>query len=294
MPRGHLRVMLGAAPGVGKTYAMLEEGKRLQSLGTDVVVAVAETHGRAATAAMLEGLEVVPRHEVEHRGVTLTELDLDAVLRRAPQVALVDELAHTNAPGTEHAKRWEDVEAMLEAGIDVMSTVNIQHIQSLNDVVEQITGVHQRETIPDAVLRRADQIEVVDLAPQALRDRLSEGQVYPATRIDAALSNYFRLGNLTALRELALLWLADEVDSSLKRYRAEHGIQGTWEARERVVVALTGGPEGDTLIRRAARIAARSSGGDLLAVHVTRPDGLTGASPAALAEQRRLAESLGG
>ncbi|MGO4593543.1 DUF4118 domain-containing protein [Leifsonia sp. 2TAF2] len=294
MPRGHLRVMLGAAPGVGKTYAMLEEGKRLQSLGTDVVVAVAETHGRAATAAMLDGLEVVPRREVEHRGVTLTELDLDAVLRRAPQVALVDELAHTNAPGTEHAKRWEDVEAMLEAGIDVMSTVNIQHIQSLNDVVEQITGVHQRETIPDAVLRRADQIEVVDLAPQALRDRLAEGVVYPEARIDAALSNYFRLGNLTALRELALLWLADEVDSALQRYRAEHGIAGSWEARERVVVALTGGPEGDTLLRRGARIAARSSGGELLAVHVTSEDGLREAAPGALAAQRSLVEQLGG
>lgn len=286
--------MLGAAPGVGKTYAMLEEGKRLQSLGTDVVVAVAETHGRAATAAMLDGLEVVPRREVEHRGVTLTELDLDAVLRRAPQVALVDELAHTNAPGTEHAKRWEDVEAMLEAGIDVMSTVNIQHIQSLNDVVEQITGVHQRETIPDAVLRRADQIEVVDLAPQALRDRLAEGVVYPEARIDAALSNYFRLGNLTALRELALLWLADEVDSALQRYRAEHGIAGSWEARERVVVALTGGPEGDTLLRRGARIAARSSGGELLAVHVTSEDGLREAAPGALAAQRSLVEQLGG
>ncbi|WP_285116396.1 DUF4118 domain-containing protein [Leifsonia sp. fls2-241-R2A-40a] len=294
MPRGHLRVMLGAAPGVGKTYAMLEEGKRLRSLGKDVVVAVAETHGRAATAAMLEGLEVVPRREVEHRGVTLTELDLDAVLRRAPQVALVDELAHTNAPGTEHAKRWEDVESMLDAGIDVMSTVNIQHIESLNDVVQQITGVHQRETIPDAVLRRADQIEVVDLAPQALRDRLAEGVVYPEARIDAALSNYFRLGNLTALRELALLWLADEVDSALQRYRAEHGIAGAWEARERVVVALTGGPEGETLLRRGARIAARSSGGELLAVHVTSEDGLRETAPGALAAQRALVEQLGG
>lgn len=294
MPRGHLRVMLGAAPGVGKTYAMLEEGKRLRSLGTDVVVAVAETHGRAATAAMLDGLEVVPRRAIEHRGVTLTELDLDAVLRRAPQVALVDELAHTNAPGSEHAKRWEDVEALLAAGIDVMSTVNIQHIESLNDVVEQITGVQQRETIPDAVLRRADQIEVVDLAPQALRDRLADGVVYPTTRIDAALSNYFRLGNLTALRELALLWLADEVDSALQRYRAEHGIAGSWEARERVVVALTGGPEGETLLRRGARIAARSSGGELLAVHVTSEDGLRDTAPGALAAQRALVEQLGG
>lgn len=294
MPRGRLRVMLGAAPGVGKTYAMLEEGKRLQSIGTDVVVAVVETHGRAATAGMLDGLEVVPRRTVEHRGIELTELDLDAVLARAPQLALVDELAHTNAPGSEHEKRWQDVDALLDAGIDVMSTVNIQHIESLNDVVEQITGTQQRETIPDAVLRRADQIEVVDLAPQALRDRLADGVVYPAARIDAALSNYFRLGNLTALRELALLWLADEVDSSLQRYRAEHGIEGTWEARERVVVALTGGPEGDTLLRRGARIAARTAGGGLLAVHVTSQDGLREANPGALAAQRTLVEQLGG
>ncbi|WP_374010308.1 ATP-binding protein [Leifsonia sp. LS-T14] len=294
MPRGHLRVMLGAAPGVGKTYAMLEEGRRLSALGKDVVVAVAETHGRAATAAMLDGLEVVSRATTEHRGVTLDELDLDAVLLRAPQIALVDELAHTNAPGSRNEKRWQDVEAMLDAGIDVMSTVNIQHIESLGDVVQQITGVQQRETIPDAVLRRADQIEVVDLAPQALRDRLAEGVVYPTARIDAALSNYFRLGNLTALRELALLWLADEVDSALQRYRAEHGIAGTWEARERVVVALTGGPEGETLVRRGARIAARSAGGDLIAVHVTSPDGLRETAPGALAAQRALVEQLGG
>lgn len=294
MPRGRLRVMLGAAPGVGKTYAMLEEGKRLRALGKDVVVAVVETHGRAATAAMLDGLEVVPRRTIEHRGVQLTELDLEAVLTRAPQLALVDELAHTDAPGSPHAKRWEDVDAMLEAGIDVMSTVNIQHIESLNDVVEQITGVQQRETIPDAVLRRADVIEVVDLAPQALRDRLAEGDVYPASRIDAALSNYFRLGNLTALRELALLWLADEVDSALQKYRAEHGIAGKWEARERVVVALTGGPEGETLLRRGARIAARSAGGELLAVHVTSEDGLRTGAPGTLAAQRALVEQLGG
>jgi len=286
--------MLGAAPGVGKTFAMLEEGERLRRQGTDVVVALVETHGRTATAALLDGFELIPRRTVEHRGVTLTELDLDAVLRRAPALALVDELAHTNAPGSEHEKRWQDVDALLDAGIDVISTVNIQHIESLNDVVEQITGVPQRETIPDAVLRRADRIELVDLAPQALRDRLAEGVVYPAGRVDAALSNYFRLGNLTALRELALLWLADEVDNALQQYRAEHGIAGTWEARERVVVALTGGPEGETLLRRGARIAARSAGGDLLAVHVTTQDGLREAAPGVLARQRALVEQLGG
>jgi len=287
-------VLLGAAPGVGKTYTMLEEGRRLSDEGKDVVVAVVETHGRSATALMLEGLEVVPRVTVNHRGVQLSEMNLDGVLARAPEIALVDELAHTNAPGTAHEKRWQDVQTLLNAGIDVISTVNIQHIASLNDVVQQITGVPQRETLPDAVLREADQVEVVDLAPQALRDRLAEGHVYPAARIDAALSNYFRLGNLTALRELALLWLADEVETALKAYRAEHGISSKWEARERVVIALTGGPEGDTLIRRGARIAARSSGGELIAVHVISQDGLRAPNPAALAAQRALVESLGG
>ncbi|TFC59682.1 MULTISPECIES: ATP-binding protein [unclassified Cryobacterium] len=294
MKRGRLRVLLGAAPGVGKTYSMLEEGRRLQGEGGDVVVAIVETHGRAATALLAEGLEVVPRMLVQHRGIQLSELDLAAVLARRPEIALVDELAHTNAPGSVNPKRYLDVEAMLAAGIDVISTVNIQHIESLNDVVQQITGVPQRETLPDAVLRAADQVEVVDLAPQALRDRLAEGNVYPAARIDAALSNYFRLGNLTALRELALLWLADEVDTALQSYRAEHGISTKWEARERVVVALTGGPEGDTLIRRGARIAARSAGGELVAAHVISQDGLAAAHPGALATQRALVEELGG
>ena len=292
--RGRLRVLLGAAPGVGKTYMMLEEGHRLRDTGKDVAVAVVETHDRAATAAILDGLELIPRKTVEHRGITLTEMDLDAVIARHPDIALVDELAHTNAPGSLNEKRWQDVETILAAGIDVISTVNVQHIESLNDVVEQITGVPQRETIPDSIVRSATQIEVVDLTPQSLRDRLAEGQVYPASRIDAALSNYFRLGNLTALRELTLLWLADEVDSSLQRYRAEHGIEEKWEARERVVVALTGGPEGETLLRRGARVAARSGSGELLAVHVASQDGLRVTDPAALAAQRKLVEELGG
>jgi two-component system sensor histidine kinase KdpD len=287
-------VLLGAAPGVGKTYTMLEEGSRLAAEGRDVVVAVVETHGRSATASMLGGLEVVPRTEVTHRGVTLSEMDLEAVLERHPDVALVDELAHSNAPGSRNDKRWLDVEALLDAGIDVMTTVNIQHIESLTDVVEQITGARQQETVPDSIVRSAEQLEVVDLAPQALRDRLADGRVYPAARIDAALSNYFRLGNLTALRELALLWLADEVDSALTTYRADHGIASKWEARERVVVALTGGPEGETLLKRGARIAARSAGGTLVAVHVTSQDGLRAAHPGALAAQRSLVESLGG
>src|SRR3954451_1758179 len=292
--RGRLRVYLGAAPGVGKTYAMLGEAHRRAERGTDVVVGLVETHGREHTAQLLEGLEVVPRREIEYRGATFSEMDVDAVLARHPTVALVDELAHTNVPGSRNEKRWQDVEELLAAGIDVISTVNIQHLESMNDVVEKITGVPQRERVPDAVVRGADQVELIDMAPEALRRRMAHGNVYSAAKVDAALGNYFRVGNLTALRELALLWTADKVDEAMHDYRAQHDIEGTWETRERVVVAVTGGPEGETLIRRAARIAARSAGGDLLAVHVTRSDGLTGASPARLAEQRQRVETLGG
>src|SRR5216683_1922651 len=292
--RGQLRIYLGAAAGVGKTFAMLGEAHRRLSRGADLVVAFVETHGRQRTAQQMIGLEVIPRAKVAYRGTVFDEMDVDAVLARHPQIALVDELAHTNVPGSRNAKRWQDVEELLEAGIDVISAVNIQHLESLNDVVERITGVPQRETVPDAVVRAADQVELVDMTAEALRRRMVHGNIYAPEKIDAALTNYFRTGNLTALRELALLWLADKVDEGLQRYRAEHGIQGTWEARERVVVALTGGQEGDTLIRRAARIAARSTGGELLVLHVTRADGLTGADPAALAAQRQLAESLGG
>jgi two-component system sensor histidine kinase KdpD len=292
--RGQLRIYLGAAAGVGKTYAMLCEGHRRADRGADVVVAFAEAHGRAHTAALLDGLEVIPRQRISYRGATFEEMDTDAVIARHPQIALVDELAHTNVPGSRHEKRWQDVQDLLEAGIDVISAVNIQHLESLNDVVEQITGIPQRETVPDSVVRAADQVELVDMTAEALRRRMAHGNIYPPEKIDAALTNYFRAGNLTALRELALLWLADKVDEGLQRYRAQHDIKATWEARERVVVALTGGPEGDTLIRRAARIAARAAGGDLLAVHVTKSDGLTGANPANLTRQRQLTESLGG
>jgi two-component system sensor histidine kinase KdpD len=292
--RGQLRIYLGAAAGAGKTFDMLSEGHRRAERGADVVVAFVETHGRPHTAALLDGLEIIPRTRISYRGTTFEEMDLDDVLARKPEIALVDEFAHTNIPGSRHAKRWEDVEELLAAGIDVISNVNIQHLESLNDVVQKITGVPQRETVPDAMVRAADQVELVDITPEALRRRMAHGNIYPPEKIDAALTNYFRTGNLTALRELALLWLADKVDEGLQRYRAQHGISGTWEARERVVVALTGGPEGEQLIRRGARIAARSTGGDLLAVHVTRSDGLTGADPAALAGQRRLVESLGG
>jgi two-component system sensor histidine kinase KdpD len=293
--RAKLRVYLGAAPGVGKTYKMLEEAHRRAERGADVVVGFVETHGRALTAQMAEGLETVPRLTREYRGIDFEEMDLDAVLARRPQVVLVDELAHTNVPGGRHDKRWQDVQDLLDAGIEVITTVNVQHLESLNDVVQRITGVPQRETVPDEVVRAADQIELVDMSPESLRRRLAHGNVYAAEKIDAALGNYFRVGNLTALRELALLWVADRVDEVLQRYREEHGIGTVWEARERVVVALPGGEEGEMLVRRAARIAARSSGGELIAVHISRSDGLaTGTSPTALAAQRHLVESLGG
>ncbi|WP_433336055.1 DUF4118 domain-containing protein [Spirillospora sp. CA-294931] len=293
--RGTLRVYLGAAPGVGKTYAMLAEARRRCERGTDVVAGFVETHGRARTAELLDGLEVVPRRTLEYRDAAFTELDVAAVIARRPMVALVDELAHTNVPGSRHEKRWQDIEEILDAGIDVISTVNVQHLESLNDVVERITGVAQRETVPDAVVRRAEQIELVDMTPEALRRRMAHGNVYAPEKVDAALANYFRVGNLTALRELALIWLADRVDEGLARYRDQHGITRPWEARERIVVALTGGPEGETLIRRAARIAARAGHADLLAVHATRSDGLAdGGSGRALARQRALVEDLGG
>ncbi|HWB38313.1 MAG TPA: DUF4118 domain-containing protein, partial [Rugosimonospora sp.] len=294
MSHGQLRVYLGAAPGVGKTYRMLEEGQRRHERGTDVVVGFVETHARPHTAALLDGLEVLPRKQISYRGATFTEMDVDAVLARRPDVALVDELAHTNVPGSRNAKRWQDIQELLAAGITVVTTVNIQHLESINDVVAQITGVPQRETVPDGVVRQAEQIELVDMAPEALRRRMAHGNIYRPEKIDAALGNYFRVGNLTALRELALLWLADKVDEQLDDYRAQHRITRTWETRERVVVALTGGPEGETLIRRAARVAARTKGADLLAVHVVRNDGLTGADPALLARQRVLVENLGG
>jgi len=292
--RGHLRVYLGAAPGVGKTFAMLNEGERRLSRGADVVVGFVETHGRARTEAAVGRHEVLPRVTRSYRGSDFTEMDLDGVLARHPRVALIDELAHTNVPGGRNEKRWQDIEELLAAGIDVITTVNVQHLESLNDVVEKITGVPQRETVPDAVVRSADQIELVDMSPESLRRRMAHGNVYAADKVDAAMSHYFRVGNLAALRELALLWVADRVDEGLQKYRAEHDIGGVWEARERVVVSLTGGSEGDTLIRRGARIAARATGGDLLAVHVVRSDGLTGGSPGNLTRQRQLVESLGG
>ena len=291
--RGSLRVYLGASPGVGKTFAMLNEGRRRAERGTDVVVAVVETHGRAQTASQLQGMEVLPRRAIEYRGTTLLEMDLDAVLARHPDVALVDEYAHTNIPGSKHEKRWQDVEAILDAGIDVITTVNVQHLESLNDVVNQITATAQRETIPDVVVRRADQIELIDMSPEAIRRRMAHGNIYASEKIDAALGNYFRPGNLGALRELALLWLADRVDEALHGYRETQGISDRWETRERVVVGLTGVADGESVIRRASRMAGRL-GGELVGVHVAVNDGLERQTGPALEEQRQLVRELGG
>ena len=293
MARGTLRIYLGAAPGVGKTFAMLNEGRRAKERGTDVVVGIVETHGRSHTAEQIGDLEIIPRKRMEYRGTSFEEMDLDAILARKPERVLVDELAHTNVPGSRNEKRWQDIDELLDAGINVISTVNIQHLESLNDVVQRITGIEQRETVPDAWVRKADQIELVDMSPEALRRRMAHGNIYGAERIDAALGNYFRIGNLGALRELALLWLADRVEETLDEYRERHGITGPWETKERVVVALTGAPSGDDLIRRAARMAMRTRG-ELIGVHVQSDDGLAGPTGGTLAEQRRLLEELGG
>lgn len=292
--RGRLTVYLGAAPGVGKTYAMLGEARRRCERGTDVVVGYVETHGREHTQAQIEGLEVVPRRTIEYRGTTFTEMDTEAVIARRPAVVCVDELAHTNVPGSRHEKRAQDVEQIRAAGIDVITTVNVQHLESLNDEVERITGVRQRETVPDEVVRTADQIQLVDMAPDALRRRMAHGNIYRPENIDASLTSYFRVGNLTALRELALLWLADRVDDQLDDYRRAHQIEESWPAKERIVVAVTGGGESETLLRRGARLAQRAAGAELLAVHVIATDGLATVDESRISRAQQLVASLGG
>lgn len=292
--RGVLKVYLGAAPGVGKTCAMLEEAHDRLKGGEDVVVGVVETHGRSGTAARLEGLPVIPPRRVSYRGSTYDELDVPAIIERKPDVVLVDELAHTVHGEDTTAKRWQDVHRLLDAGINVISTVNIQHLESLNDVVTNITGHVQNETIPDPVLREAEEVELIDLSPDALRVRLRQGQVYGPATVDAALSKFFRKGNLTALRELALLWLADQVDDGLEKYRSEEGIKEPWAARERILVAVGGGQKTAALIRRGRRIAGRIAGRELLVVHVLAADGPPRMSPKQMSEARSLTESLGG
>jgi two-component system, OmpR family, sensor histidine kinase KdpD len=290
---GRFRIYLGAAAGVGKTYAMLNEGRRRHDRGADIVIGFVECHGRKRTEDMIDGLEVVPRKKVEYRGSPLEEMDLDAVLARHPQVALIDELAHTNVPGSgRNAKRWEDVLEILTAGIDVITTVNIQHLESIADGVEQMTGARVRERVPDWVVRRADQIELVDSSPEQLRRRMLHGNIYPQERVTRALTNFFRTDNLIALRELALRFLADETDEELLDHLRQHEATGVWETCERVVVAVTVMPGTDALMRRAARMAARLKA-ELDVLHVSSSDATRPADRKSLQKLRELAADIG-
>jgi two-component system sensor histidine kinase KdpD len=292
--RARLKIFFGYAAGVGKTYTMLEAARREKAEGADLVVGIVETHGRAETAALLEGLEVVPRRAVAHRGTTLEELDLDAVLARRPAVVLVDELAHSNAPGGRHPKRWQDVMELLEAGVEVHTTLNVQHVESLNDVVAQISWVRVRETVPDAVLERADEIELVDLTPEELLERLREGKVYVPGQAARAVERFFRRGNLLALRELALRRTAEQVDAEVRAYRREQGITATWPAAERIMVCVGPSPSSARLIRAARRMAAGLRA-PWVAVTAEGPGAypLTPGARERLQGHLRLAESLG-
>jgi two-component system sensor histidine kinase KdpD len=290
---GHFRIYLGAAAGVGKTIAMLDEGHRRRDRGADVVVGFVESHGRPVTEARLADLEVVPRRLVEHRGAVFEEMDLDGVLRRAPEVVLVDELAHTNVPGSgRHEKRWEDVIELLDAGIDVITTVNVQHLESIADAVERITDAQVRERVPDWVVRKADQIELVDSSPEQLRRRMLHGNIYPTEKIPQALTNFFRVDNLTALRELSLRFLADETEEELLEYLQRHHSQVPWETAERVMVGATAAPGTEVLIRRASRMAARLKT-DLHVVHVTSGDGERRSRSGRLGEVRQVVADVG-
>ncbi|HKA15776.1 MAG TPA: ATP-binding protein [Myxococcota bacterium] len=293
--RSRFRLFVGAAPGVGKTYAMLQAAQARRAEGGEVVIGVVETHGRTDTEQLLEGLEVIPRKAVAYRGQTLTEMDLDALLERRPAVALVDELAHTNAPGSRHPKRYLDVEELLDAGIEVWSTVNIQHLESLNDVVAQITGVRVRETVPDSILDRADEVRLIDLSPEELLQRLRDGKVYVPEQAERALEHFFRPEQLTALRELALRETAEHVDEQMQAHRRAQAAPGVWAVTERLVVAIDGGPGSDALLRAARRISERRDV-PWIAVFVELPGFARASEPARaeVARLLRLAEELGG
>ena len=292
--RGKLKVFLGAAPGVGKTYEMLTAARRRKAEGIDVVIGVVETHGRAETEAQLAGLEAVPRRSVEYKGRVLLEMDLDAILARRPALVLVDELAHTNAPGSRHDKRYQDVDELLTAGIDVYSTLNIQHVESLNDVVARITRIRVRETVPDSIVDSADEVELVDLTPNDLIARLHAGKVYVREQAQRALRHYFSPGNLTALRELALRRTAERVDDQMLSYMREHAITGPWAAGERVIVCLDPSAGAANAVRAAKR-TADSLDAELIALYVEteRHTSLSEAELARLAETMRLAVQLG-
>jgi two-component system sensor histidine kinase KdpD len=292
--RGKLKVFLGASPGVGKTYAMLEEARQRQRAGRDVVVALVETHGRSETAGLLASLEQLPRKTIDYRGQALAEMDIDAVLARRPQLALIDEFAHTNAPGSRHPKRWQDVLEVLDAGIDVTTTLNIQHIESLNDVVASITGVRVQETVPDEVLQQADEIELIDLPPEELINRLREGKVYVPQQIGRALENFFTKGNLTALRELALRTAASRVDADMLTFMQANAVQGPWPTQERLIVCVNEAPGAKALVRAGKRMADRAKIPWIVATVVTpRHEALGAEARAATAEAMRLAETLG-
>ncbi len=292
--RGRHRIYLGIAPGVGKTYTALEELHRRRQRGTDVVIGFLEIHGRARTAELAAGLEVVPRKKLMYKGVAIEEMDTDAIIERHPAVALVDELAHTNVPGSKHEKRWQDVEDLLAAGITVISTVNIQHLESLADLVESITGIRVTERVPDHVIDEADEVELIDMAPHALRQRMRHGNVYPPERADKALHSFFREGNLMALRDMALRKMEQITEQDLEEYMHQHKIDAAWPAGERVMVCVDPQPQAQNLLRRGWRMANRYRT-ELLAVFVETP-GWAGASAEdkrALEQNLRLAEDLG-
>lgn len=255
--RGHLKIFIGYAPGVGKTYTMLNEANRRVKRGEEVVIGYLETHGRKETESQIKDLQVIPRKKVTYNGVTLEEMDTEAVLKRKPKTVIVDELAHTNVPGSKYNKRYEDVEELLNSGINVVSTLNIQHLESLNDVVKQITGIKVAETLPDKIVEYADEVVMVDITPESLQNRLKRGNVYRLENVDRALKNFFRKGNLNALRELALRQTAEEVDEELEEYMKEHGIKDNWHTVERILVCISSNPSAKKLIRRGARRAKR-------------------------------------
>jgi two-component system, OmpR family, sensor histidine kinase KdpD len=290
--KGVLKLFLGYAPGVGKTYGMLTEAIRRHSRGEDVVMGVVETHGRKGIAELVPELEAVPRRKIEYKGTVFEEMDVDAILARHPQVALVDELAHTNIPGSKHRKRYEDVLELLDAKIDVLSTVNIQHIESIAPTVHTITGIVVRETVPDWVLQIAEETVMVDLTPEALANRMRRGDIYRAEKVEQSLKNFFRRGNLIALRELALRQVAEQVDRSLSSYMDEKDIQENWAVRERIAVCISANPRAQYLLARAARMARRMDA-ELYALHVDTDGGLNSRDEKALAANLQFAESLG-
>ena len=293
--RGKLKIFFGAAPGVGKTYSMLEAGRKVAKEGVDVVVGHIEPHCRPETQALVLGLDMLPHLEIPYRGTKLLEFNLDAALAQHPQLLLVDELAHTNAPGLTHTKRWQDVMSLLEAGIDVYTTLNVQHLESLNDVIAQITGVVVRETVPDSIFEQADEVELVDLPPDDLLERLREGKVYIPREAERAMANFFTKGNLIALRELALRRTAERVGAQMDVYREEHAVRGTWPARERLLVCVGPSPFAARLVRATRRMAA-SLKSPWVAVHVETPAAaeMSETDRQQLLQTMRLAEQLGG